>query len=100
MKEREVETYFKDETRLAGMRPYKFVSPARRSVPDQILLREIAPEHRAIVAQYMRFVELKRPGEKPTKSQEREHERLRALGFTVEVLDDKAKIDMLVLGMR
>lgn len=35
------------------------------------------------------FVELKRPGEKPRPEQLREHERLRALGFSVYVIDTK-----------
>lgn len=65
----------------------KFVSPARRSVPDRITLTPIPAEHREIVAKYFRFVEYKAPGQKPTDSQRREHERYRALGFTVDVID-------------
>lgn len=70
---------------------YKFVSPARRAVPDRLDLRPIPPEHQAIVARYVRFTECKRPGEKPTPAQLREHTFLRSLGFTVDVVDERTK---------
>ena len=66
---------------------YKFVSPSRRSVPDRLDLRPIPEAVRELVAKYVRFTECKRPGEVPTPSQHREHERLRALGFTVDVVN-------------
>lgn len=66
---------------------FKFVSPSRRSVPDRLDLLPIPLAVRHVVAQYVRFTECKRPGEVPTPSQHREHERLRALGFTVDVVD-------------
>lgn len=66
---------------------FKFVSPSRRSVPDRLDLRPIPMAVRHVVAQYVRFTECKRPGEVPTPSQHREHERLRALGFTVDIVD-------------
>lgn len=34
------------------------------------------------------YIEGKRPGEKPTEIQERRHDELRALGFSVYVIDD------------
>lgn len=74
-----------------GGHSYKFVSPARRSVPDRLDLRPIPPEHREIVARYVRFTECKKPGEKPTDSQQREHEYLRSLGFRVDVVDQRKK---------
>lgn len=51
-----------------------------RTVPDRIVL---LPGGRLI------FVECKAPGEQPRADQLREHKRLRALGFTVVVLDSK-----------
>lgn len=65
----------------------KFKSVGRRSVPDRIKMSPIPPEHRELVAKYFRFVEYKRPGEEPTPAQHKEHERYRALGFTVDVID-------------
>ncbi|WP_407575376.1 PDDEXK family nuclease [Raoultella terrigena] len=64
----------------AGGIAYKFVSPGRRSVPDRIVL---LPGGRIV------FVECKSPGKTPRADQLREHERLRALGFNVVVLDNK-----------
>jgi hypothetical protein len=63
---------------------YKFTSPSRRSVPDRLCL---LPGGKAI------FVELKAPGKKPTEGQLREHKRLRALGFQVDVIDSKEGVD-------
>ena len=63
---------------------YKFTSPQRRSVPDRMC---VMPGGRVV------FVELKRPGAKPTEQQTREHQRLRDLGATVLVLDSKTQVD-------
>ncbi len=62
----------------------KFNSVGRRSVPDRLVL---LPGGR------MLFVELKAPGKKATPLQEREHMRLRKLGFQVDVLDSKKAVD-------
>jgi len=70
-----------------GGEAYKFVSPARRGVPDRLTLYPIPEKHRAVVAQYVRFVEFKAPGKKPTRAQKREHARLRELGFNVITVD-------------
>lgn len=70
---------------------YKFTSPQRRGVPDRLDLLPIPAAARHVVAQYIRFTECKRPGEKPTEVQEREHQRLRALGFTVDIVDEVKK---------
>lgn len=68
------------EVKKAGGIAYKFVSPGKRSVPDRIVL---LPGGRLV------FVECKAPGKPPRADQTREHKRLRALGFTVVVLDSK-----------
>ena len=57
---------------------YKFSSPAHRGVPDRIILYR----GRAL------FLELKRPGKKPTKLQERELEELRAAGCAAHWSDN------------
>ena len=56
----------------------KFTSPGRRSVPDRILT---FPDNKII------FVELKRPKQKPTEAQERDHVRRRQFGCDVRVID-------------
>lgn len=89
IRESQVEDDHRDSVTADGGISFKFVSPARRSVPDRLDLRPIPPEYRDLVARYVRFTECKRPGEKPTPSQLREHERLRALGFVVDVVDQR-----------
>ncbi|MGN0270911.1 MAG: VRR-NUC domain-containing protein [Candidatus Weimeria sp.] len=71
-----------------GMAP-KFTAPGTSGMPDRIVL---LPEGQ------MFFVELKAPGKKPRPLQERMHERLRALGFDVYVIDDAKKIQEVLHG--
>ncbi|MCW3678845.1 PDDEXK family nuclease, partial [Burkholderia cenocepacia] len=87
MLEKTVETYLVDRVRAAGGDAYKFSSPARVSVPDRIV---VFPPARIY------FVELKRPGGKLTRGQEREHARLRALGCDVRTLDSREAVDAFV----
>lgn len=87
IREKRVEAAHRDGVRDAGGLSLKFVSPGRAGVPDRIDLHPIPPEHREIVARYIQFTELKAPGKSPTPNQLREHERLRALGFIVNVKD-------------
>ncbi|CDL86305.1 VRR-NUC domain-containing protein [Xenorhabdus cabanillasii] len=75
-----IERHLVNEVKKAGGIAYKFVSPGRRGVPDRIV---VLPNGRVV------FVECKAPGEKPRPDQLREHERLRAMGQTVLVLDSK-----------
>ena len=56
----------------------KFTSPGRRSVPDRIVT---LPNNRII------FVELKSPGKRPTELQLKDHDKRRALGCDVRVID-------------
>ncbi|PHM33294.1 VRR-NUC domain-containing protein [Xenorhabdus innexi] len=81
-----IERHLVNEVKKAGGIAYKFVSPGRRGVPDRIV---VLPNGRVV------FVECKAPGEKPRPDQLREHERLRALGQTVVVLDSK-KVEAII----
>lgn len=86
-REREVEALLVCRVQAAGGQAYKFTSPGRRGVPDRlVLLPGRAPE----------FVELKRKGQKAQPHQEREHERIRAAGAVVHIIDDEAGIDRLL----
>jgi len=87
VRESQVEERHVANVKADGGISYKFVSPARRSVPDRLDLRPIPLAVRDLVAQYIRFTECKRPGETPTAPQMREHARLRALGFRVDIVD-------------
>lgn len=97
MLERNIERNCGDYARERGVMHLKFTSPGRVSVPDRIVLAHIPDWLVPVIAKYICFVEYKRKGQKPTVAQEREHARLRALGFTVHVIDNtddgKAVID-------
>lgn len=79
MLEKDIERMFCARVEALGGLALKFTSPQRRNVPDRVVL---SPGGVAA------FVELKAPGKKPTQGQLREHERLRALGFRVDVIDN------------
>ena len=85
IREDDIETYFHKRVKKAGGYTYKFTVPGRRNVPDRIMM---------LPGICMQFVELKKPGEKPTDAQVREHERIqRWSGFRVLLFDTKHDID-------
>lgn len=84
MRESEIEAHLVKRVKERGGIAYKFTSLNRRSVPDRIC---------AMPGNVIIFCELKRPGEKPTEAQAREHQRLRDLGCKVLVLDTKQAVD-------
>lgn len=89
MLEREIEQYLVREVAKLGGMAEKFTSPGRRAVPDRMVT---LPNGRLF------FVELKSPGKKPTKAQLLDHERRRALGQTVLVIDSKEGVDHALQG--
>lgn len=78
MLERDIEKAFVKRVQALGGMAEKFTSPARRSVPDRIVT---LPGGRVV------FVELKAPGKNPTENQKRDHEKRRALGCEVWIID-------------
>lgn len=84
MLEKHIEAHLVARVKAMGGIAYKFTSPQRRSVPDRLVL---------LPGGGVYFVELKAPGKKPTEMQTREHEKLRALGFVVHVIDSKETVD-------
>lgn len=77
--EKDVEQALVRRVKVLGGLCEKFTSPGRRSVPDRIVTM---PGGRII------FIELKRPGAKPTEAQKKDHDRRRALGCDVRVIDN------------
>ena len=61
----------------------KFTSPGRRSVPDRLV---------TLPGNVVIFVELKAPGKRPTPLQLRDHQRRRALGCDVRVIDNLEQV--------
>lgn len=96
MRESVIENYLKDLAQSLGWRSYKWVSPGLRGVPDQIVLAYVPPEHRALVARYVRFAEVKAPGEKARGQQSVRHTELCTLGFAVDVVDSKFDVRDLI----
>lgn len=84
MRESEIEAYGVKEFKKINIRLDKYTTPQRRSVPDRIALCDKG---------FTFFIEFKRPGNKPTDSQKREHNRLRDRGYIVLVIDSKTGVD-------
>lgn len=76
--ERDIESALVTHVKELGGKAEKFTSPAQRSVPDRLVTM---PGGRII------FVELKAPGKTPTLAQLADHEKRRALGCDVRVID-------------
>lgn len=93
VRERNVESHLVDRVAEQGGTAFKFVSPGFNGVPDRLVLMRVPPEHREIVALYVRLRELKRDGKPPSPEQISAHRHLRGLGYSVEVIDSKAQVD-------
>lgn len=83
-REKDIESYFRDEVKKVGGKAYKWVSPGNSGVPDRL----VCLPGGAVIP-----VELKAPGRKPTPLQEKRHAELRKLGIEVYVLDTKEKVN-------
>ena len=83
MREKAVEAKLTRAVKAEGGMCPKLVSPGTDGMPDRMVL---LPKGR------IGFVEVKAPGNKPRPLQQRRHEQLRDLGFTVSVLDDPEQI--------
>ena len=79
MLEKDIENALVRKVKKLGGMCEKFTSPGRRSVPDRIVT---LPNGKIV------FVEVKNTGKKPTELQLRDHERRRALGCDVRVIDN------------
>ena len=87
MSEKDIETYLVRRVKSIGGEAYKFTSPARRGVPDRVV---VLPSGAVI------WVELKAPGRLPTILQAKEHARLSTLGQRVVVVDSKEGVDAII----
>ena len=83
MLERDIERALVKRVHELGGRCDKLTSPGRRAVPDRLVM---------LPGDVIIFVECKRPGEKPRKNQQRDHERRRALGCDVRVIDSLEQV--------
>jgi hypothetical protein len=84
MLEKDVERYLVKSVKDLGGACFKWVSPGHAGVPDRVVIR---PGGRVA------FVEVKRPGQKPTKLQLHVLEQLRQLGCQAVWVDSKEAVD-------
>lgn len=85
-KESAVEKYFCEQVAAHGGEVRKVKWLGRDGAPDRL----------ALFPYCLIWVELKRPGKKAEPHQEREHERLRAYGQQVYVIDSREAVDNLM----
>lgn len=82
-----IEIYLKEQIEKLGGIAYKFSSPARRNVPDRVCA---LPGGRTI------YVEVKAPGGRLSKGQEKEFQRLTNLGQPVFSVESKEQVNELI----
>ena len=87
MRESEVETHLVAKVKALGGEVRKLRWIGRANAPDRLVL---------LPTKALWMVELKRPGEVPRITQLREHDRLRAFGVNVVVLDSKQAVDQFI----
>jgi hypothetical protein len=99
MLERVIETYLVNRVKMLGGEVRKVQWVGRRGAPDRLVM--LPNPHRPGTTDHACWqgavwVELKRPGEKAEPHQLREHERMRAMGQWVEVIDTCEGVDALL----
>lgn len=87
MREKVIEDYLRLQVKQMGGRAYKFVSPGNAGVPDRLV---------ALPGGIVFFVELKAPGGKTTKLQDRKIDELVQLGCPVFVANSREKVDQIL----
>jgi hypothetical protein len=83
MLESTIENYLVRKVKSLGGRAIKFTSSSLRGLPDRII----------ILPGFIGFVELKAPGRKPSKKQEKMIKWIRSRGHTVVVIDSRPRVD-------
>lgn len=97
-----IEAYLKRRVKETGGEIRKLSWIGRRGAPDRMVWwnRVVWTSRQLLYATNFYpifvFVEVKRPGEKPTAQQHREHERMRSAGFEVVVVDTEESVNVFV----
>lgn len=87
MREKEIEAALRMAAKKRNGMAFKFVSPGLSGVPDRLVL---LPRGR------IGFIELKAPGKKLCKLQEKRKSQLEALGFLVFCIDSKEEVEVVL----
>lgn len=85
MRESDIENYLVHKVKALGGEIRKVKWIGRRGAPDRLVM----------LPGKCWWVELKAPGQKPKPHQTREHERMRATGQLVAVVDSYETVDLL-----
>lgn len=88
--EKVLEAELRERCKALGWMCVKLTSQYQRGLPDRLILM---PGGRVC------FAEIKTTGKKPTALQRGTHERLRALGYRVEVVDTTERLDNLIVDL-
>ena len=88
--EKDLEAELRERCKALGWMCIKLTSQYQRGLPDRLILM---PGGRVC------FAEIKTTGKKPTALQRVTHERLRALGYRVEVVDTTESLDNLIVEL-
>lgn len=103
MRERDIEDYLVKRVKAMGGEVRKVQWIGRIGAPDRLVMlpaRRLPSDFGGGSYQYLVptsfWVELKAPGAKPRPSQLREHERMRAMGQRVEVIDSLEGVEGLL----
>ena len=88
--EKVLEAELRERCKVLGWMCIKLTSQYQRGLPDRLILM---PGGRVC------FAEIKTTGKKPTALQRVTHERLRALGYRVEVVDTTESLDNLIVEL-
>ena len=89
--EKDLEAELRERCKALGWMCIKLTSQYQRGLPDRLILM---PGGRVC------FAEIKTTGKKPTALQRVTHERLRALGYRVEVVDTTESLDNLIVDLQ
>ena len=88
--EKVLEAELRERCKTLGWMCIKLTSQYQRGLPDRLILM---PGSRVC------FAEIKTTGKKPTALQRVTHERLRTLGYRVEVVDTSESLDNLIVEL-
>lgn len=96
MRESKIEAHLKARVEANGGLIRKLAYPGRKGAPDRMVVwgqHFDARQGGTWQPPDIDFIELKAPGKKPDDHQRREHDRLRALGCAVFVIDSIEAVD-------
>ena len=88
--EKVLEAELRERCKALGWMCIKLTSQYQRGLPDRLILMS---------GGRVCFAEIKTTGKKPTALQRVTHERLRALGYRVEVVDTTESLDNLIVDL-